>query len=138
LAEVDLDAAGELLGDDGARSLERRAELARMLEEAGLIEQREGRFELTPRGMRRIGQNALADLFARLTQDRVGRHDVERTGVGHEGAYETKPYDLDVPFNRHIERTVRKANQRARGGVPVPLRPDDFEVERTETLVRSS
>src|SRR5205085_7005019 len=71
LAEVDLDSARELLGDDGARSLERLAELARMLEEAGLIEQREGRFELTPRGMRRIGQNALADLFARLTQDRV-------------------------------------------------------------------
>ena len=138
LAEVDLDAARELLGDDGARSLERLAELARMLEEAGLIEQREGRFELTPRGMRRIGQNALADLFARLTQDRVGRHDVERTGVGHERAYETKPYEFGDPFNLHIERTVRNAIQRTGGGVPVRLRPDDFEVERTETLVRSS
>ena len=138
LAEVDLDAARELLGDDGARSLERLAELARMLEEAGLIEQREGRFELTPRGMRRIGQNALADLFARLTQDRVGRHDVERTGVGHERAYETKPYECGDPFNLHIERTVRNAIQRTGGGVPVRLRPDDFEVERTETLVRSS
>src|SRR5205814_7350699 len=138
LAEVDLDSARELLGDDGARSLERLAELARMLEEAGLIEQREGRFELTPRGMRRIGQNALADLFARLTQDRVGRHDVERTGVGHERAYETKPYEFGDPFNLHIERTVRNAIQRTGGGVPVRLRPDDFEVERTETLVRSS
>ena len=49
LAEVDLDRARELLGDDAARSLERLAELARMLEEAGLIEQREGRLELTPR-----------------------------------------------------------------------------------------
>src|SRR5437868_4662599 len=89
LAEVDLDAARNLLGDDAARSLERLAELARMLEEAGLIEQREGRFELTPRGMRRIGQNALADLFAKLNQDRFGRHEVERTGVGNELSYET-------------------------------------------------
>ena len=48
LAEVDIDRARELLGDDAARSLDRLSELAKMLEEAGLIEQKEGRFELTP------------------------------------------------------------------------------------------
>src|SRR6266513_2328073 len=106
LAEVDIDKARELLGDDGARSLERLAELARMLEEAGLIEQREGRYELTPKGMRRIGQNALADLFAKLNQDRFGRHEIERTGVGNELSYETKSYEYGDPFNLHIERTL--------------------------------
>ena len=50
LAEVDLDRVRDLLGDDAARSLQQLAELARMLEEAGLIEQREGRMELTPEG----------------------------------------------------------------------------------------
>ncbi len=35
LAEVDIDRARDLLGDDAARSLERLAELAKMLEEAG-------------------------------------------------------------------------------------------------------
>ncbi|HEX9529511.1 MAG TPA: hypothetical protein VF954_00135, partial [Acidimicrobiales bacterium] len=84
LADVDLDRARDLLGNDGAASLERLAELAKMLEEAGLIEQREGRFELTPRGMRRIGQNALADLFSKLAKDRMGRHEVDPSGVGHE------------------------------------------------------
>ena len=138
LAEVDLDRARELLGDDAARSLERMAELTRMLEEAGLIEQREGRLELTPRGLRRIGSNALADLFARLAKDRIGRHQVERTGVGHERAYETKPYEFGDPFNLNIERTVRNAVQRTGGGKPVRLSPDDFEVERTETLTRTS
>ena len=49
LAEVDLDRARELLGDDAARSLDRLRELTKMLEDAGLIEQREGRLELTPR-----------------------------------------------------------------------------------------
>ena len=48
LAEVDLDRARELLGDDAARSLDRLRELTKMLEDAGLIEQREGRLELTP------------------------------------------------------------------------------------------
>ena len=41
--------ARELLGDDAAKSLDRLRELSEMLEDAGLIEQREGRLELTPR-----------------------------------------------------------------------------------------
>jgi uncharacterized protein with von Willebrand factor type A (vWA) domain len=138
LAEVDIDKARDLLGDDGARSLERLAELAKMLEEAGLIEQKEGRYELTPKGMRKIGQNALADLFAKLNQDRIGRHQLERSGVGHERNYETKPYEYGDPFNLQIERTLRNAIRRTGGGTPVHLHPDDFEVERTETITRSS
>ena len=138
LAEVDLDRARELLGDDAARSLDRLAELAKMLEEAGLIEQREGRYELTPAGIRRIGRNALSDIFQKLARDKMGRHEVERTGAGHERAYETKPYEFGDPFNLNIERTVRNALGRRGTGTPVELTPEDFEVERTEHLVRSS
>jgi uncharacterized protein with von Willebrand factor type A (vWA) domain len=138
LAEVDLDRARELLGDDAARSLDRIAQLARLLEESGLIEIREGRFELTPRGIRRIGQNALSDLFRRLSRDRFGGHVLEHSGVGNELAYDTKAYEFGDPFNLNIERTVRNGIRRAGGGVPVRLQPDDFEVERTEHLSRSS
>ena len=138
LADVDLDKARDLLGDDGARSLERLAELAKLLEDAGLIEQKEGRYELTPRGMRKIGQNALSDLFKHLTKDRIGKHDQDYAGIGHERAYETKPYEFGDPFNLSIERTVRNAIARAGGGTPVRLSPDDFEVERTETFTKSS
>jgi len=138
LAEVDFDQARDLLGDDGARSLERLAELARMLTDAGLIENREGRLELTPRGLRAIGRNALADLFKGLDQDRFGRHAVEREGPGHERSYATKPYEWGDPFNLDIQRTLRNAVTRGGTGTPVRLEPDDFEVERTETLTRSS
>jgi uncharacterized protein with von Willebrand factor type A (vWA) domain len=86
LAEVDLDRARTLLGDDAALSLDRMSQVAKMLEDAGLIEHREGRYELTPKGIRRIGQNALAELFARLTKDATGRHEVERLGAGNEWA----------------------------------------------------
>ena len=138
LAEVDLDRARDLLGDDAAESLDRMSELARQLEEAGLIENTEGRFELTPRGIRRIGQNALSDLFKKMDSNQIGHHELERTGVGHERDYDTKPYEFGDPFNLNIERTVRNAIRRTGGGTPVALTPDDFEVERTEQLVRSS
>jgi uncharacterized protein with von Willebrand factor type A (vWA) domain len=138
LAEVDLDKARELLGDDAARSLERLAELARMLEEAGLIEQREGRFELTPRGIRAIGQKALGDLFRKLLRDRAGRHEVERAGVGNERAFEHKPYEFGDPFHLNVEETVKNAIWREGTGTPVRLEPRDFEVERTELVTRSA
>jgi uncharacterized protein with von Willebrand factor type A (vWA) domain len=88
--------------------------------------------------MRKIGQNALADLFAKLNQDRIGRHQLEKSGVGHERNYDTKPYEYGDPFNLQIERTLRNAIRRTGGGTPVELHPDDFEVERTETITKSS
>jgi uncharacterized protein with von Willebrand factor type A (vWA) domain len=138
LAEVDLDRARQLLGDQAAESLEQMAELARRLEEAGLVENKEGRLELTPRGIRQIGRNALDELFAKLELDKAGQHEIARIGVGHERDYSTKPYEFGDPFNLDIGRTVRNAIQRSGGGTPVGLTPEDFEVERTEHLVRSS
>jgi uncharacterized protein with von Willebrand factor type A (vWA) domain len=138
LAETDFDIARQLLGDDGARSLEKLAELTKMLEQAGLVEQKEGRLELTPRGMRRIGANALNELFSKLAKDQMGRHQIERIGIGAERSYQTKPYEFGDPFNLSIEKTIRNALTRSGGGTPVKLTPDDFEIEQTETLVRSS
>jgi uncharacterized protein with von Willebrand factor type A (vWA) domain len=141
LAEADFDVAKQLLGDDGAKALEKLAELTKMLEQAGLVENKEGRLELTARGMRRIGSNALNELFSKLSRDQLGRHQIERIGVGAERSYQTKPYEFGDPFNLSIERTIRNALARggertASGGVK--LTPDDFEIEQTETLVRSS
>ncbi len=138
LAEADLEVASELLGPDGARSLERLAELSQMLQEAGLIETREGRLELTPRGLRAVGRRALSDLFARLAKDRLGRHQAEREGPGHERTFDSKPYEFGDPFHLDIERTIRNALGRTGGGTPVALEPEDFEVERTEVLTRTS
>jgi uncharacterized protein with von Willebrand factor type A (vWA) domain len=138
LAEVDVDRARELLGDDAARSLEQLAKLAQQLEDAGLINNKEGKLELTPKGLRKIGRNALSDLFSKLARDKLGRHEIERTGVGHERTYDTKPYEFGDPFNLQIERTVRNALRRTGGGTPVRLTPADFEIEQTEQVVRSS
>ncbi len=137
LRDIDLDRVRQLLGEQAADSLERMSEITQMLTDAGLVEQREGRLELTPKGMRRLGQNALAQLFAKLDRDQLGRHEMDRNGIGHERTYSTKPYEWGDPFNLHIEKTIRNAIVRGESA-PVQLRPEDFEIEETETMVRSS
>jgi uncharacterized protein with von Willebrand factor type A (vWA) domain len=138
LAEIDLERAKQLLGREAADSMEKMAELARMLEKAGLIENREGRYELTPEGLRRVGKHALGDLFSKMARDKLGQHELSRTGLGHERSMDTKPYEFGDPFNLHIERTIRNAVARSGGGTPVTLSPEDFEIEQTEQTVRSA
>ena len=138
LAEADMDRVRDLMGDDAAKSLERLAQLTKQLEEAGLIEQKEGRLEMTPKGLRKIGANALRDLFSKLAKDTLGQHDTSNLGQGHERTYDTKPYEYGDPFQLDLNRTIRNALGRSGGGTPIQLDPSDFEIERTEHLTRSS
>ena len=142
LAEADMDKVRNLMGDDAAKSLERLAELTKQLEQAGLIEQKEGRLEMTPKGLRKIGSNALRELFSKLTKDQIGQHETSNIGQGHERTYDTKAYEYGDPFQLDLNRTIRNAVRRNAGegrrGSPVDLHPDDFEIERTEHFTRSS
>ncbi len=138
LAEIDLDEVRELVGEDVARSMERLARLARELEEAGYIEHREGRTELTPRGVRRLGQRVLSDLFAQLRKDRVGEHRSTWSGPGHDREESSRPYEHGDPFTLDLNRTVHNALRRAGTGVPVKLAAADFEIVETEALSRSA
>ena len=138
LAEVDLEQVKRLLGDEAAQSLEQLSTLARQLEEAGLIRNTEQGAELTPRGHRLLGQRALADLFAELLKDRNGGHELRRSGLGHDRAVETKPYEFGDPFNLNLGRTLGNAVRRGGMGTPVRLSADDFEIEPTEHLSRTA
>ena len=138
LAEADLDRVSELLGEDVAQSLQKMAEITKKLKEAGLIEQTEGKLEMTPCGLRKIGEKALRDVFGALDKDRLGQHQVERIGVGHERTYDTKPYEYGDPFQLDLQQTLRNALKREGSSVPIKLSAEDFEIEQTEHLTRSS
>lgn len=138
LGEFDLDKVQEILGEQSAQSLQRLAEMTKVLEEAGLINRKEGRVELTPRGLRAIGNNALRELFGKLSKDKFGQHRMHDEGMGHERTYDSKPYEFGDPFRLDLQRTIRNALSRNGTGTPVTLTPDDFEIERTEHTSRSS
>ncbi len=138
LAEADMDRVRDLLGDDAAKSLEKLSQLSKMMQDAGLIDQKEGRLQLTPRAIRKLGANALSDLFGKLNKDMLGQHKLDVTGVGHERANDTKPYEFGDPFHLDLHGTLRNALRRGGPGLPVKLLPDDFEIERTEHSTKSS
>ena len=138
LAEADMDKVRDLLGDDAAKSLDQLSKLSKMMQDAGLIDQREGRMQLTPRAIRKLGANALRELFGKLRKDMVGQHKIDATGIGHERANDTKPYEFGDPFRLDLHGTLRNALRRNGSGLPIDLSPEDFEIERTEHSTRSS
>lgn len=144
LREVDLERVEELLGTETAQSLRALGELTQRLEEAGLVGRREGRLELTPAGMRRLGANALHELFSRLRRDRVGNHEISSTGVGHDRAFDSKAYEFGDPFRLHLHQTLRNAMLRDaqesgdEPSIPIKIRVEDFEIEETEHVSTAS
>ncbi len=138
LDSVDERLVRELLGDESAQELERLRSITRILEEAGYIRWKDNRYELTPRGMRKIGQRALEDIFAQLKKDRVGGHNLRLKGSGGERIDETKKFEFGDDFQLHLQRTIMNALYREPRMPPLKLSTEDFEVFRTEQLTRSA
>ncbi|MSQ10934.1 MAG: VWA domain-containing protein [Dehalococcoidia bacterium] len=132
LEDIDLEAMRKLLGDESAEALELLKTLAKELEDAGYLRKNGDKLELTPQGMRKIGQKALKDIFDRLKEGRMGRHESDRRGVGIDRIDETKTYEFGDPFYLDLHRTVRNALYRNGEGTPISLAPEDFEVYKTE------
>jgi len=138
LEGVDPDRMRDLVGEEEAAALQELQAMLRKLEEEGLVERHGDRYELTSRGIRRIGQKALEDIFAQMRRDGFGQHKLWQRGHGGERADETKVYAFGDPFHLHLERTVMNGVSRAGAGTPVLLQSDDFEVYRTEHLTQSA
>ena len=138
LDAIDSEKVKELLGDDEYQSVEQLKELMRILEEAGYIQKKGNYWELTARGIRKIGQKALQDIFNKLKRDGFGRHVSPFRGVGGERTDESKAYQFGDPFLLDLEKTLMNALHRRGIGTPVTLQKDDFEVYRTEFTTQSS
>jgi uncharacterized protein with von Willebrand factor type A (vWA) domain len=126
LETVDLETLRERLGPDAARNFQLLKEVMLLLVNAGYVTQREGRARLSPKGVRKIGQLALRDIYQSLLRDRPGSHQTD-----HRGTIELKPEREAVPARRlagaRPRPTLKKALAR-RPGTPLDLRPEDFEV----------
>ena len=138
LEAIDSQKVKDLLGNEEYQSVEELKELMRVLEEAGYIQKKGNHWELTARGIRKIGQKALQDIFNKLKRDGFGRHVSPFRGVGGERTDESKVYQFGDPFLLDLEKTLMNALHRRGTGTPVGLEKEDFEVYRTEFTTESS
>ena len=138
LDHVDLDQLRELLGDDAVDQFEELKKLLEVLEEAGYVRREGDEWQLTPRGTRMIGQNALQEIYRQLKKQNIGNHPVPESGRHGERLDDSKPYEFGDPFYLDMGRTIRNALEREGRGAPVKLHPDDFEVYRTELVTTTA
>ncbi|HVE91185.1 MAG TPA: VWA domain-containing protein, partial [Actinomycetota bacterium] len=68
----------------------------------------------------------------------AGDHQIPRSGRGGDLTGETKPYEFGDPFHIEVKQTVFEAVRRSGAGTPVRIRPEDFQVERTEHRVQAA
>jgi uncharacterized protein with von Willebrand factor type A (vWA) domain len=138
LGELDLERVENLLGEEAATDVRRLREIEKMLEEAGYVERKQGRLDLTPQGVRRIGKQALGKVYQRLKSALQGEHDQPDIGRGGDITGELKHFEWGDPFHIEVKETVFEAVRRGGGGTPVKITPDDFMVERTERKVQAA
>jgi uncharacterized protein with von Willebrand factor type A (vWA) domain len=139
LDDVDEDAVRRTLGEPAVRDLRRLKQVEEMLENAGLVQRRNGRLEVTPRGARKMGERALTRVFERLSRDREGTHEARDPGGQAEPTGGTRPWRFGDHGQIAVQRTVFNAVTRggSHPGERVRLDAEDFELveaeQRTET-----
>src|SRR5437867_2328846 len=138
LADIDRDQVERLAGQSARQSLDELRRMTELLEEAGLIRKDGDRYELTPRGIRKIGQRSLEEIFATLKRDAFGSHRAKARGRGGDPTDELKTYEFGDPFLLDLPGTVRNAVIRSGAHVPVQLAAEDFDVYRTELITQSA
>jgi uncharacterized protein with von Willebrand factor type A (vWA) domain len=135
LEDVDPEAIARALGREAVDDLRALQQIERELERQGYLTRKNGKMELTPRAVRRLGQTALARVFRSLDARGRGDHDIADAGAAGDltGASREWRFGDEQPLD--VIRTVRNAV--LRGGVPEPgqrvrLAVEDFEVVETE------
>ena len=125
---------GEQMLDQLEELQDEHPDVVDMLIKRGYIEQdREGRFSVTPKGIRRVESKALEELFDITRKDKMGRHETQFRGAGQTIHEESKPYEYGDPVsNINMHETLKNALYRQGGGSPIRIEEDDLVVHETE------
>jgi uncharacterized protein with von Willebrand factor type A (vWA) domain len=139
LDDVDEEAIRRALGRQAVDDMEALRQIERELERQGYLQRTDGKLELTPKAVRRLGQTALRKVFAQLPDGGTGDHEQRDAGQAGEYTGSTRPWRFGDEQAIDAAATVRNALIRqgqefyASGRRPgVRLAVEDFEVAETD------
>jgi uncharacterized protein with von Willebrand factor type A (vWA) domain len=133
LDDIDEDAVRRAFGRQAVDDVEALRRIERELERQGYLTRNGGRLELTPKGVRRLGDTALRRIFTDMNfGGRSGDHDQRDAGQAGELTGTTRPWEFGDEQPLDVPATVR--NSLLRGGLDgrIKLSARDFEVAETE------
>ncbi len=113
---------------------EEHPDVVDMLIKRGYVEKdAEGKYYVTPKGIRRVESKALEELFQITRKDKLGKHETEFRGAGQTVHEDSKPYEFGDPVsNLNMHETLKNAILRQGGGSPVHISEEDLVVYDTE------
>ena len=154
LDDIDEEAVRRALGRQAVDDMDALRQIERELERQGYLQRVDGKLELTPKAVRRLGETALRKVFAQLPDGGSGDHEQHDAGQAGEYTGSTRPWRFGDEQAIDAAATVRKALLRqtappppapVRNGHPsgqpdatetgrprVRLSVDDFEVAETD------
>jgi uncharacterized protein with von Willebrand factor type A (vWA) domain len=113
-------------------------DLLQRLRDKGIIEEAGEGSVLTTKGVQRIREDALREIFTSLRKGDLGSHEVPQTGTGIDRASEVRKWTLgDSPTNIDLTGTLKNTFKRD-GIEDFTLSEEDLEVYETEHLTSCS
>jgi uncharacterized protein with von Willebrand factor type A (vWA) domain len=138
LEDIDLEAVGDLLGEEARVDARTLAELERELQRQGLFERAaDGTLALSPKALRRLGESALRDVVDRIGARR-GERETRRSGAAGEATGATRPWAFGDTEAWSVPRTLLNAQLRRAAGDRRKLDVSDVEVVETEQRTRAA
>ena len=137
IAEIEEEELKDVLSEKGYDSMMILKNFRSVLEEGGLIRTLGERTELTPKGIRKIGEKTLGDIFSSLKRQKLSEHETGLRGSGSTKHEDTKQYEYGDSFDLNIVSTLKNSlsRERAQEGaedIGIDLEPRDFEVYESE------
>ncbi|MGY1736631.1 VWA domain-containing protein [Geodermatophilus sp. SYSU D00684] len=138
LADVDEELLEQALGREAVDDLAALRQMERELERQGYLNRSDGKLELSPKAVRRLGATALRRVFAKLDATGRGEHDVADAGAAGELTGSSREWQFGDEQPLDVVRTVRNAVLRTAGDPHghgerrVRIAVEDFEVVETE------
>lgn len=136
LADIDEDLLERALGRPAVDDLAALRQLERELERQGYLNRSDGKLELSPKAVRRLGATALRRVFAKLDATGRGEHDVADAGAAGELTGSSREWRFGDEQPLDVVRTLKNAVLRTahedRDDRKVRIAVEDFAVVETE------
>ncbi len=140
IQDIPQDITNDVLDKEEFRSLNTIRKIVEVLKESGFFVMKGNSLILTPKGVRKIGDKVIKDIFVNVKSRLFGLHSTKRRGNYEVNYEERKKWEFGDNINIDIFSSLKNAIMQGRFDKKgrINIEPDDFEVYRNRHFSRVS